>query len=281
MKISYRLAILLGVLWMTFAGCRSEFERIRTSGDPELLYSKANEYYEQGDYLKAQTLYELVISSFRGREQAESISFRYAYTYYYLEQYLLAAYYFKNFAQTYGASRFREEAEYMAAYSNYQLSPNFRLDQTYSEKAIEALQEFINLYPNSERVAEANRLIDEMRAKLELKAFESAKLYYDLNQYQSAIRSFENVLKDYPETRNAEEIRYLVIRSAYLWATNSFVERQQERFREAVELAGEFLERYNSSTYKSEVSQMLADSQKRLKQLEDVRYQEQSTRAGS
>ncbi len=281
MKSTFQLfAITMGAL-LLFSGCRSQFERVRTSGDPNLLLEKANAYFEDGEYLRAQTLYELAIPTFRGRKEAELISFRYAYTYYNLGSYLLASYYFKNFAQTFGASQYREEADFMVAYSNYELSPVFRLDQSYTEKAIEAFQEFINQYPRSERVGQANLLINEMRAKLEVKAFESAKLYFDLQEYRSAIQSFENLLTDFPETNRAEEIRFLIVRSAYLLASNSFVERQQERYEEVLERAREFLRRYDTSGYRKDVVEFRVNAEKRLKQLEDVRYQSQGARSRS
>ena len=99
------LISLVGVgLFLLSTACKSEFERIRTSGDPATILEKAHAYYEEEEYLKAQTLYELVVSSYRGRPEAEKIAYNYAYTYYNLEQYILAAYYFNNFANTYGAS---------------------------------------------------------------------------------------------------------------------------------------------------------------------------------
>ncbi len=279
-KYLYRIVFFVFILGLW--GCKSEFERVRTNGDPAFLLQKANEYFDAKDYLKAQTLYELSITSFRGKQESETIAYRYAYTYYHLEQYTLAAYYFTNFAQTYGGSRFREEAEFMAAYSNYLLSPVFRLDQKATNEAIEMLQEFANQYPNSDKVAQCNELIDQMRGKLERKAYESAKLYFDLKYYQSAIQTFDNVLKDFPETQRAEEIRYMMVRSSYLLAVNSFVDRQQERFEDVTSRANAFLNRYkNNSGYQTEVSQMLADAQKRLKELEDVRYQNTGSRSGS
>ncbi|MCB0638322.1 MAG: outer membrane protein assembly factor BamD [Lewinella sp.] len=264
--------LLIGLLVLV-PSCKSEFEKIRTSGDPALMLGKADTYFENEDYQRAQTLYELVIASFRGRQEAELISFNYAYTYYHLRQYILAAYYFKNFAQTFGASEYREEAEFMTAYSNYQLSPNFRLDQTYTQRAIEAFQEFVNQYPNSERVTECNRLIDEMRLKLEQKEFSAAELYFDLQQYQAAIRSYENLLIEFPDTRRAEEVRFRIIRAAFLLAENSFVERQTERYQDLVSRAETFLARYTESEYRGDVQEMLTNSQDRLKQLEDDRYQ--------
>ncbi|MEL7251507.1 MAG: outer membrane protein assembly factor BamD [Bacteroidota bacterium] len=273
MKNSLLISLLgLGVLLFN-TSCKSEFERIRTSGDPESILEKAHAYYDAEEYLKAQTLYELIVSSYRGRPEAEKIAYNYAYTYYNLEQYILAAYYFDNFAKTYGASQYQEEAEFMNAYSNYQLSPVYRLDQTYTLKAIEALEEFANQHPTSDRVTECNQLIDEMRQKLELKDYEASNLYFDLQQYQSAIRSYENLLIEYPDTKRAEEIRYRTIESAFLLAENSFVERQEERYEDMLKRADAFISRYRGGEYIIEVQEMLTDAQKRLKQLQDVRYQ--------
>ncbi len=267
------LTVTVLLLALVSTSCRSEFERVRTSGDPEALLKAADNYFELEEYQKAQTLYELLIAPYRGRQEAEQIAFRYAYTYYYLEQYILASYYFKNFANTYGGSNLKEEADFMSSYSNYELSPIFRLDQTYSQKAIEGFEEFANQYPNSERVPRANGLIDEMRAKLELKDFESAKLYVDLRRYQSAIQAFDNLLKDYPETNRAEQIRYLTALAAYQLASSSFVEYQTDRYREALKYMDIYLKRYPNEPKSDELRRYYILSNKRLTELQDERYQ--------
>lgn len=272
MKNSLLISLSTILLFLLSTACKSEFERVRTSGDPAEILVKADAYYEEGEYLKAQTLYELVISSYRGRPEAEEISYKYAYTYYHLEQYILAAYYFKNFATTYGASQYQEEAQFMNAYSNYKLSPTFRLDQSYSLKAIAAFEEFANQHPSSERVAQCNELIDEMRKKLEVKDFEAAVLYFDLQQYQAAIRSFENLLIEFPDTKKAEEVRFKIVRSAYLLAQNSFVEKQEERYSDMLKRAETYLARYRSSENAVAVQKMITEAQNRLTQLEYVRY---------
>ena len=266
---------------VSISACKSEFEKIRSSGDVQLLYKSAYKYYQEEEYQKAQTLYELIVSSYRGKKEAEDIYFKYAYTYYHLERYILASYYFKNFAQTFSTSSLREEADFMTAYSNYKLSPSFRLDQSYSDKAIEGFQLFVNTYPESERVKECNRLIDEMRLKQEEKAFDEGKLYFDLRQYQAAMHSFENLLKDFPETKNAEEVRYMIIKASYLLAQNSIVDKQEQRFKETVDKSNEFLSRSKDKELKREIRTIQKNSSKKLNQLNNVRYKNESTRAGS
>ena len=166
MKNRWLPFILFAIVLVVLPSCKNEFEKIRASGDQEAIYEKAFEYYEKEDWVKAQSLFELIISTLRGKTQAEKVYFHYAYTHFHLRKYILAAYYFDNFSNTFTTSDLREEADFMSAYSNYQLSPSFRLDQTYTEQSIEGLQLFTNTYPNSERVAEANQLIDEMRKKI-------------------------------------------------------------------------------------------------------------------
>ena len=264
-KRSIHNIVFLVLLALLSASCKSSFERIRTSNDAELIYKKATEYYEDEEYQKAQTLYELAISGYRGKKEAEDINFKYAYTYYNLGSYILAAYYFKNFSQTFSTSPKREESDFMVAYSNYQLSPSFRLDQSYSAQAIDAFQLYVNTYPDSERVPECNRLIDVLRKKLETKAFETGKLYFDLRQYQAAINTFENVTKDFPDTKDIVEIRYMIVRSAYEFARNSIATRQKERYEEVLERANFFLAKHSDTEFKKEVLNMIETSEKILK----------------
>ena len=160
MKRQFIFPLFLSVfLLLLLGGCKSEFEKIRASGDTELIHKKAFELYEQEEYLRAQTLFELIIPAYRGRPELEKIYFTYAYTYYYLNKFILSNYYFKTFAATFPTSSYKEEAEFMSAYSHYQLSPIYRLEQSYSEKAIDGFQLFVNTYPESERVKEANRFV--------------------------------------------------------------------------------------------------------------------------
>ena len=248
--------------------CRTEFERIRTSNDADKIYENAVKYFEEEEYLKAQSLLELILNSFRGSEKSEDLYFKYAYTHYYTNNYLLAAHYFENFGNTFVSSDRREEAEYMKAYSNYLLSPGHRLDQGYTQTAIDQFQLFVNTYPNSDRVERCNNLIDELREKLEKKDYEQAILYYDLKYYNSAVHTFENLLKDFPETNNAEEVRFLILKSAFLLAENSFFERQKERYEEAVVKFDEFKKKFPASKYMSEATDMAQISRQNLKKFQ-------------
>ena len=258
------LPIVLAICLLAVA-CKSNFEKTRTSGDAALILKSAFEYYEKGQYQKAQSLFELVLSSIAGKSEAEKATYQYAYTHYHLKQYLTAAYYFKNFSNTFINSPFREEAAFMSAYSNYQLSPSYRLDQANTQQAIEEFQLFVNLFPQSKRVEECNTLIDQMRRKLEEKAFAEGELYYNLRQYQSSVISFDNLLRDYPESPDAERVRYLVARSEYLLSENSVLEKKTERYNETITRCNDFLEKFPQSKYIKEIKDIRRDAERELK----------------
>lgn len=249
----------------SFTACKTSFEKIRVSNDPELIYTTANTYFEQEKWLKAQSLYEIVIPFYRGKQEGEKLFYNYAYTHYNLGDYILANHYFKSFATTFYTSEFKEDASFMAAYANYELSPNFRLDQSYSDKAIDEFQLFVNSFPNSEKVSDCNSLIDELRAKKEKKAFDECYLYYNLKQYQAAITSFDNMLKDYPETKRAEEVRYLILLSHFDLSKNSIFEKKMERYIETLNLIERFLKKYPKSSYRKEVRSLKKETEKAIK----------------
>ena len=83
--------------------------------------------------------------------------------------YYTAAYQLERFKDAYPKSEKAEEAFFLSAKSSYFLSPVYSKDQKETIEAIEKLQLFINKYPDSEYLAEANQLIKELDFKLEKK----------------------------------------------------------------------------------------------------------------
>ena len=57
-KVNFQYICLFVFTIIAFGGCKSEFEKIRSSGEPDLHYQKALEYYEKEEYQKAQTLFD-------------------------------------------------------------------------------------------------------------------------------------------------------------------------------------------------------------------------------
>lgn len=248
--IQYSL-VFMAILMMA---CKSDFERVRTSGDAAQMAVTAKELYANGDYNKAIILYELIIPAYRGKSEAETLNYEFADAHFKNSNFILSSHYFKTFADTYTSSPKREEALFLSALSEYKQSPRYKLDQSNSSKAIDAFQLFVNSYPNSDKVKDSNKYMDELRKKMEIKAFENGKLYYHLRNYSSAIQSLQNMLKDYPESEQAEEALYLIAKASKEWSDNSYFVFQQERYNETIKRCELFMKKYPRSEYAENIN---------------------------
>jgi outer membrane protein assembly factor BamD len=249
---------LLPVIGLT--GC-SDYQKLLKSNDYEKKYETAVNLYEEGDYYRALQLFDQVIPVFRGKDRAEDLFYYYAYSYYNQGDNVMASYYFKRFAKSYPNSSRAEEAWYMSAYCKFLESPRYSLDQTNTHEAINELQAFANRHPNSERLDKVNELIDKLRAKLEKKNYEQAKLYFKMEEYQAAIVSFNNLLKNYPDTEFREESLFNILEAKYIYAKNSVSSKQPERYQEAIEAYDRLVSFYPDTEYKKKARKYQEESQ--------------------
>src|ERR1700748_1318569 len=236
-KQQWLTAGLLIVLLACTISCRSKYEKLKMSNNSQAKMLEGRKLYDKKEYAKALGLFETLVTTFRGREGAEDLFYYYAMCNYMLKDYTAAAYSFKQFADTYPSNAHAEECRYLTAYCYYLDAPNPNLDQENTLKAIDRLQLFINLYPKADKVAEANKLIQELHERLETKAYNNAKLYYILKEYQSAVIAMNNALRDYPDTKYAEELEYLIVKSQYMYASHSYETKKEERFNQVIAFA--------------------------------------------
>ncbi|RZJ65265.1 MAG: outer membrane protein assembly factor BamD [Flavobacterium sp.] len=265
-KIKHLLILSFTIVILSIAGCKSSFEKLRLSNDVSKKFQEGIRLYNKKDYSKALILFEGLAQKYRGTAEAEDLNYYYAFTLYRLKDYTTARYKFKEFADTYPGSKNAEECRYMGAYCYYLDSPNSSLDQENTYKAIDALQLFINFYPKSERAVQAAQYIANLRGKLETKAFDNAKLYYDLggydiSYYKSAVVALKNAQIEFPDIKYAEEMNLLIVKSQYMYAKNSYPHRQEDRFNEAITYYDEFVEAYPNSKLSKEAKQLKADSE--------------------
>ena len=229
-----------------FTGC--QYDKLLKSDDFDAKYVKAKEYYAEGDYAKALPLLDQLLTVKIGTPQEKEIRYYMAYCYYGQGDYFSSASLFKQVFSIFPISAEAEESLFMSAKSMYDASPRYQLDQTYSYKAIEAFQYFIDVFPKSALVKDANAYMDEMRDKLELKLINSAELYYNTEHYQAAALTFKNVLLDFPDTKDAEEISFKIVNSYFSYAGQSVICKRAERYDMAIESYGDFLKDYPNST---------------------------------
>jgi outer membrane protein assembly factor BamD len=255
------LACVFAVLMIILGSCKSKYEKLKASNDNAKKYSEAIKLYNKREYSKALGLFEDLTTRYRGHEGAEDLFYYNAYANYKLKDYTAAGYHFKSFADTYPSSPRAEECRFMYAYCLYLDSPIYSLDQANTSKAIDGLQLFIILFPKSDRVAEASKLIQTLRDKLESKSYANAKLYLTIGDYQAAVIAFGNTLRDYPDTKYAEELEYLTIEAQYQYAKHSSEFSQEERYGLTMTYADQFAEKYPKSKFVADANRYKKYSQ--------------------
>jgi outer membrane protein assembly factor BamD len=244
----------------------SPYQKALKSEDMAVKFNEATKQYEKENYTKAIRLFEQLAATYRGKPQAEKMYYMYAMAYYKTKQYYSANYQFESFVSSYPKSEKAEEAAYLGAKCYSMLSPVYSLDQVDTFKGIDKLQAFIDRYPDSQYLAEANTALKDLREKIEKKVFENAKGYNTISDYKSAIVALDNFVSDYPGTPYKEDALYYKLDSAYKLAINSVPSKMEERLHNA-KLAYTKLVQFKGDTkYKKDADEMLARIDKDLQQ---------------
>ncbi|AOW21954.1 outer membrane protein assembly factor BamD [Urechidicola croceus] len=237
----------------------SQYQKVLNKGTVEEQYKMATDMYDAQKYGKAIQLFEKITPSYRGKPQMERIQYMVSDAYYQTKQYSLASYYFDRFTKNYPKSTKREEAAYLSAMSYYLDSPVFSLDQTSTHEALTAMQSFIDQYPESEKIADANIAIKELRHKLEKKAFETAKQYYHIEDYTASITSFDNLISDYLGTSFREEAMFYKLKASYELGMNSIAIKKEKRLKDAIKAYDRLKRNYPASEYINDADKLLKD----------------------
>lgn len=253
------------VLVVLFSSC-SEYQKALKSEEISFKYETSVKMYDKGRYDKAIRLFEQIAPSYKGKPQAEKLFYMFSQAYYKTKQYYLAGYQFESFASSYPKSEKVEEAAFLGAKCYSKLSPVYSLDQGDTDKALDKLQNFIDQYPNSTYLADANAIVKDLRNKLEKKAFENAKQYNTIADYKASQIAFDNFISDFPGTSYKEDALFYKLDSAYKLAENSVVQKMEERLN-AAKNAYHSLTKYKAdSKYKKQADDMLAKIENDLKQ---------------
>ncbi len=269
------ILILLSVF--IFAACsRKSVSKVLKSNDIEYKLKMAEQYYANKKYSKASQIFEDLFPVLRNDPRFEDLYYKYAYCAYYLKDYMNAENLFKGFLDAFSKSQRAAEADYMHAYCFYKQSPKVELDQTTTEKTIGFMQAHLNNYPESSKIEDAKKIIDQCYDKLELKEYKSAELYFNISAYRAAAISFTNLLNHYPDSKRTDEYKLMIIKSYYLFANMSVEEKQKERFEKVLEEYYDFIDRFPESKLTKDAEKYFTLSKNSLKALNNEQTDKKS-----
>ncbi len=259
-----RLKVLPAILLLVLVNYScSEYQKVLKKPNTNAKYQLAEKLYSEGDFKRANRLLEQIAPSYVGKPQGERVMFFYANSYFEIKDYNFAGYQFERFLKSYPKSEKAGEASFKGAKSYYMLSPRYSVDQTDTDKALTKLQLFINSYPNSEHLPEANIMAQELRTKKEKKEFEIAKQFtklgksYIMDYSISAIAALDNFVNDNPGSIYREEALFLKVQATTNLALNSSDKKKQERLNSAREAHADLFKNYPETEYAKEANALV------------------------
>jgi len=255
---------------VVLTGC-GDYQRLLKSRDPEEKYQAALMYFNNKQYVRAQTLLDDVTSYYKGTERSEDVLAYLARCYMGQKSYESATNYYQAYIRNYPKGKYATEAYFQVGHCQYLDSPDARLDQDITKKAIEAFNQFVELYPESPYAEQAYSEMSEMYDKLALKELHSAKLYYNLgtylgNNYLSCEIVARNALKNYPSNKYMEDFSWLVMQSKYQQMIHSIEEKKMDRARDAQDEYYNFITEYPDSKHRKDADKMFNTIRKTIKE---------------
>ena len=188
------LSVMGCVLMLTACGGNKNATQFMTSKEH---FEYAMKYFKKKNYTKAQEEFSLITYKYSGSDVADDAQYYVAECNYRQEDYVSAASEYDRLVSTFPKSEWVEEAMYKLVLCNYELSPGFALDQKYTYDALNAIQNYLDLYPQSPRKQEVDDKFKEIKLKLAKKEFESARIYRKISEYEAAIVYYDQVISDY------------------------------------------------------------------------------------
>ena len=251
------------------ASC-TQYAKVQKSMNYDYKYELAKAYYVEGEYSQASSLLEDVLAFMKGTMYAEESLYMLSMCYYNMKDYVTASHHFTTYFNTYPRGIYAETARFMSAKALYLDTPDPRLDQSSTIRAISEIQVFTDYYPYSKYKEQAHNMLYELHDRLVEKEFRAAQLYFDLgnymgNNYLACIITAQNALNDYPYTKLREELSMLVLRARFGMAKESVAEKMVDRYRETVDEYYAFKNEFPESKYMKEADKIYRETQKVLK----------------
>lgn len=259
-----RNLILVLAAFVVVCSCKSQYEMLLNSNDADAKYEAAFEYFNNGKYTKAASMFESLSMLTDGTERDDTVRYYWGLSNYKSKDYYTADTNFEQFVESFPRSPFASEARYLRLDCLYLQTLRYELDQMPTYKAMNAISEYILEYPKSSHLQTCRDMLVDLNGRLDRKAYESAKLYYKMEDYLASRIAFRNVLKDDAENMYREDILYYIAMSSYKYAHLSIPEKQKERYLTFVDDYLNFVGEIPDSHYRKELDSVYKKAQKAL-----------------
>jgi len=252
------------VILLLSVSCKSQYEQLLAGTDSDAKYKAAFDYFYKGKYQKAAQLFESLSVISNGTARDDTVQYYWGLSNYRFRDYYTAETNFSRFITNFPRSPFTSEARFLRVDCLYRSTYRYELDQAPTHQALAAIAEYRSEFPGNEHEEVCEKMVKDLEARLDTKAFEAARLYYKMEDYKAARVALRNVLKDDADNMYREDVLYYTAMSSYKYAALSVKEKQHDRFLTFEDDYLNFIGEYPNSKYIRELDVM---HRRALKQL--------------
>lgn len=264
MKTDKLFLLIAAVGSLLAASCKTAFDLLLEGNDTDAQYEAAFAYYNEGKYNRATQLFEMLSVSLDNTERADTVQYYLAMSSYMGGDLYTAETQFNNYLFKYPRSPFVAEASFLRLDCLYYQTLRYELDQSPTYAAITAISEYMIEYPESQYYENCLAMLEDLNERLDKKALEAAKLYYNMEDYLASRVAFKNILKDDADNVYREDILYYSAMSSYKYASLSVPAKQRERYLVFIDDYLNFAGEYSESKYRRELDGLYRKAQKAI-----------------
>ncbi len=214
------------------AGCGKKDVHLEEDLSPR--FEKARGYFDKGKYSRAKDEFDYIIMADPGSKIANESQYYMAESMFQIEEYDEASIAFDRYVRFSPDYSKIEKARYRICECAINLSNSYQREQSQTHRALEQIQMFIEDFPASDLMDDAEDAMLALRLKLAQKDYEVGRMYLKLEEYDSALIYFRSVLNHYYDTSFSDDARVGIIFTHILndnhEGAKSYFKSQKERF---------------------------------------------------
>lgn len=220
------LALPVIVLPMFLAACASDADLdlstyVEQTDPADVLYNQGLANLETGRLKEAAAKFDAIDRQHPYSEFARKGMVMSAFAQYRQGNYDEAINAGKRYVNLYPSTPDAAYAQYIVGLSYFRQIRDVTQDQKESRRAIEAMEEVVTRWPDSEYVEDAKAKIRFARDQLAGKEMQIGRYYLERREYLAAIKRFRYVVEQYPNTRHVEEALARLTESYYAMGLTS------------------------------------------------------------
>jgi len=195
---------------LLLAGCNAEKDLdlstyVEQTEPADVLYNQGLANLNAGRMREAIAKFEAVDRQHPYSEFARKALIMNAFANYRQGKYTEAINAGKRYVTLYPTSEDAAYAQYLVGLSYFRQIKDVTQDQREARLTIEAMQQVVDVWPESEYVTDAQAKIRFARDQLAGKEMQVGRYYLERREYIAAVRRFRGVVENYGNTRHVEE----------------------------------------------------------------------------